>query len=75
MSNSLIREDKMEQRWFNPRLNYLRTIIKPLPKNCPECEHSLEHEGETIFCPHCGLITYTSIEYVAGQKIDLPSRH
>lgn len=66
------------ERWVDFRLLYLKKFVKPLPQTCPECDHELtttEDEDETI-CTHCGLIVSMSIEYVAGQKIDLPyGRH
>ena len=86
MGNILI-EDKMNDDYWDKtqdeiktelRINYLKTFIKPLSNLCPECHNILtttEDEDETI-CTHCGLITSMSIEYCAGQRIDLPyGRH
>lgn len=60
------------------RLSYLETFVKPQPSYCPECGApitTMEDEDETI-CTYCGLITSASIEYVAGNKINLPyGRH
>lgn len=60
------------------RLSYLETFVKPQPSCCPECGGTLNttiDEDETI-CEKCGLITSMSIEYVAGNKINLPyGRH
>ena len=76
MTNSIIEEEKMSMGRFNPRIAYLKRITSPIPDTCPECDSPLEdHEYETI-CTHCGLVTSTTIEYVAGQKIILPyGRH
>ena len=78
MTNSIIRADMNENRWINRRLFYLKSFVKPLPNICPECGNALtttDDEDETI-CSSCGLITSMSIDYVAGQKIDLPyGRH
>ena len=43
-----------------------------IPEECPECTTQLVVDDETIYCPECGLVTQTSIAYVAGQKIVLP---
>jgi len=45
------------------------------PEKCPECETltiTLSHDKSYEYCTVCGLITRASIEYVAGQRIDLP---
>lgn len=85
MGNIII-EDMKTEEWLKTneekqkehRIEYLKTFIKPLPLSCPECHNELSttiDEDETI-CTNCGLITSMSIEYVAGQKIDLPyGRH
>ena len=41
---------------------------------CPECGTQLSEDLETgdDYCSHCGLITRSSSEYVAGSKFDLP---
>ena len=78
MHNSILREKEMDEKWLDPRLFYLKSFIKPLPRFCPECDGELDtsiDEDETI-CNKCGLVTSASIEYVAGMKIDLPNgRH
>lgn len=85
MPNSIV-EDMNNSEWLKTsaekkqeqRLLYLKSFIKLLPHYCPECGCELSttiDEDETI-CTNCGLITSMSIEYVAGQKIDLPyGRH
>ena len=86
MGNIIIEDMKRDDEWLKTneekqkeqRLEYLKTFIKPLPHTCPECQGELSttiDEDETI-CTYCGLITSMSIEYTAGQKIDLPyGRH
>ena len=75
---SIVEENMNDWKKEDPRLLFLKSFIKPLPQFCPECDSELDHtidEDETI-CSKCGLVTSTSIEYVAGQKIDLPhGRH
>ena len=42
---------------------------------CPECQTmtiKLSDNKSYEYCTKCGLITRASIEYVAGQRIDLP---
>ena len=86
-SNILVRERDMNAEYWDKtqdeikaelRLAYLQTFVKPNSNICPECYGELtttEVEDETI-CTSCGLITSMSIEYVAGQKINLPyGRH
>lgn len=74
MTNNIVRGNEMQ--WRNPRLFYLRTITKALPTTCPECDHELTTDDDETYCTHCGLVTSTSIEYVAGIKINLPyGRH
>ena len=49
-------------------------IIENIEK-CPECETltiQLSENKSYEYCTRCGLITRASIEYAAGQKIDLP---
>lgn len=78
-------EGTMNDQWLNPkkhqnriRLAFIKSFNIPLPTICPECGNILltsQDEDETL-CSHCGLVTSASIEYVAGQKIDLPyGRH
>ena len=73
-----VMKPKNKMEWFNPRLFYLMSFIKPLPNICPECGGELDStidEDETI-CKECGLVTSASIEYVSLRKIDLPyGRH
>lgn len=40
---------------------------------CPNCQGSIitDEWGEE-YCSHCGLVTRTQTQYVAGQKIFLP---
>ena len=59
-------------KWLNPRLCYLKTFITKSPSKCPECETSLEHTLSEVYCPRCGLVTSTTIEYVGGVRISLP---
>ena len=77
MGNNIVRRTD-EMKWKDPRLFFLKSFVKPHPSTCPECGAELtttEDEDETI-CTGCGLITSMSIEYVAGEKIDLPyGRH
>ena len=85
MGNTLI-EGMKKHEWIKTnderkrehRLNYLKTFVEALPEYCPECNNILissQDEDET-YCNKCGLITSMSIEYVAGQKINLPhGRH
>lgn len=77
-SYSILKENQMlspqEKKWLNPRLYYLQSFIKPLPRICPECEHELTHDEEEIFCNHCGLVVMSPIEYVGLEKIDYPFR-
>lgn len=85
MYNNIV-EDMKPDEWIKTsaekqkryRIMYLHTFISPLPQHCPECQAELTSspdEDETL-CPVCGLITSMSIDYVAGQKIDLPyGRH
>lgn len=74
-----------DKKWLNQkqhqnsiRLAFIKSFNIPLPTICPECGNILltsQDEDETL-CSHCGLVTSASIEYVAGQKIDLPyGRH
>lgn len=60
------------QKWNNPRLFYLHKFIKPVPVTCPECGTELTIDEEELYCNHCGLVCSSSIDYVAGFKIDLP---
>ncbi|MBR3140540.1 MAG: hypothetical protein IKF11_06715 [Methanobrevibacter sp.] len=44
-------------------------------EKCPECQTmtiKLSDNKSYEYCTKCGLITRASIEYVAGQRIDLP---
>ena len=77
-------EDRDEDYWDKTqdeikaelRLSYLKSFIRPQSKYCPECRHELTTTEDETICTHCGLIVSMSIEYVAGQKIDLPyGRH
>ena len=68
-----------EKKWLDPRRYYINSFLNHQSLQfCPECYGELtttEDEDETI-CTSCGLITSMSIEYVAGQKINLPyGRH
>lgn len=54
------------------RLTYLLTFVRPIPNFCPECYTPLEYEEDEKYCPHCGLVTSTTVEYVAGQRISIP---
>ena len=72
MTNSIVRENRMDDEWLNPRLYYLKKLIKPRPNYCPECNTTLEHDEDEIYCPKCGLVTSASIEYVAGFRIRFP---
>ena len=64
------------KKWLHPRQYFLDSFLNHKPLNkCPECGHQIEYtdEDETeAYCTHCGLIVASSIQYVAGQKIDLP---
>ena len=77
MTNNIMRKTNME-KWDNPRLFYLNSIIQPQPNTCPECDGDLitsDDQDETL-CSSCGLIVSASIEYVAGIRIVLPyGRH
>jgi len=45
------------------------------PDQCPECKTftiETSPDGSEEYCTRCGLITRASIQYVAGQRIDLP---
>ena len=76
MNTNYIRGNDMSREWINPRLYYLRRLIHPIPTTCPECDHTLTIDDDETYCPYCGLVTSTSIEYVAGIKINLPyGRH
>ena len=44
-------------------------------EKCPECQTitiQLSQDKSYEYCTKCGLITRASIEYVAGQSIELP---
>jgi len=44
-------------------------------EKCPECGTftiALSLDKSYEYCTECGLITRASIDYVAGQRIDLP---
>lgn len=75
-----MREDmnppKKLDKWLQPeeyrkqqRLLYLKTFMKPIPEYCPECGDSLIHDETETYCQHCGLLTSSNIEYVAGIHI------
>ena len=59
---------------YNPRISFLKSITKPFPTLCPECEHEIVHDNEQIYCPECGLVCYDTIEYVGLRRIDYPFR-
>lgn len=78
MSNSIL-EDEMPDKWLEPenykknlRLNYIKSFQAHIPSKCPECETPLTVDDEEIYCPCCGLITQTSISFIAGVKYHLP---
>ena len=81
VTNNIVSKDEMwlltrEEKKYMQRIIFLNTFIKPNPPYCPECGTKLIHEDDETYCPRCGLITSASIEYVAGQKINLPyGRH
>ena len=67
---------EQEEKWVNPRGYFINSFLNHTSlKHCPECggevEYSSEDEDEA-YCTECGLITSASIQYVAGNKIDLP---
>ena len=67
---------EQEKKWLNPRKYYINSFLNHESlRYCPECgaevEYSSEDEDEA-YCTHCGLVTSSSIQYVAGKKIDLP---
>lgn len=80
-ANSII-EDMNNDEWLKTteerkkerRLAYLKTFIKPNSNICPECHGKLTAtiDEDEIICTKCGLITSASIQYAAGQQIDLP---
>ena len=74
MSNILVRKTNlaMNKQNFNPRLQYIISLQAKTPTKCPRCEQKLVIDDEEIYCPNCGIITETSIQYVAGQKFHLP---
>ena len=75
-----LREKMIEEankKWLNPRKYYINSFLNHESlKNCPECggeiEYSSPDDEDEAYCINCGLITSASIQYVAGQKIDLP---
>ena len=73
MGNNIIREDMKKDKWLDPRIYYLKTITRPLPSKCPECEGPLETNeyGETI-CTDCQLVCSGPIPYVGLEHIDYP---
>ena len=57
------------------RLNYIKQCINHQPLNiCPECGNPIDYteDEDEYYCTVCGLVTQSSTEYVAGQKIVLP---
>ena len=71
MSNILVEKHKMNPHTRN-RIRFLRTFINPTPSTCPECEAELIMDDYETYCPDCGLVTSTSIDYVGGVRIQLP---
>lgn len=67
---------KQNKKWLNPRKYYLDSFINHTPLNrCPECGNEIVYSSEDedeSYCTHCGLVVSASIQYCAGQKIDLP---
>ena len=56
------------------RLNFINQMSNHDPiYRCPECRSNIvtDESGEE-YCESCGLITRTSYDYVAGQKVSLP---
>lgn len=65
-----------DEKWLNPRLFFIKSISKPLPRYCPECRGLLDADEDETICTQCGLVTSASIEYTAGMKVILPhGRH
>lgn len=70
MTNSIVRENPMDDEWLNPRLYYLKKIIHHQPNYCPECDTTLETDECTVYCPKCGLVVADSYPYVAGFPVN-----
>lgn len=74
-SYTIVRSNQMKtNEWVNPRLFFIKSINKPLPATCPECDHLVKHEDDEIICPHCGLVCNGPIEYVGLKRITYPFR-
>ena len=59
-----IARETLVQAYYNPAVEYLFK------------QGLLTIDDDETYCTHCGLVTSTSIEYVAGIKINLPyGRH
>lgn len=71
-SHYIVSKDKMPQKRISPRMIYIKGIQSHIPSECPECSHDLVIDDEQIFCPHCGLVTQDSSEFVSGMKYHLP---
>ena len=79
MTNSIIEEENMPDRWLEPedyrirmRLNYIQSIQSHIPPKCPECNTHLIIDDEQIYCPACGLVTQDSTMFNNGIKFNLP---
>lgn len=67
-------------RWKDPdfyrqiqRINYIQDITAKTSSKCPECDTILTQEVSwEIYCPKCGLVVSSNINYVAGIQIDFP---
>ena len=70
-SHSIVRGQNMSKPQ-EYRISYIKRMHAKIPEECPECTTQLVVDDETIYCPQCGLVTQTSIAYVAGHKFNLP---
>lgn len=67
-------------RWKDPdfyrqiqRINYIQDLTAKTSSKCPECDTILTQEVSwEIYCPKCGLVVSSNINYVAGIQIDFP---
>ena len=72
---NIVSKDNMKQHeWLNPRLYYLKKLVKPLPSLCPECKNELEYDEAhaQTYCTKCGLVIQEPIQYVSITHVTYP---